>query len=276
MGVDAVVVTLCDRPYYDRMKTTIRDVRSRGRWTGSFVVITVGFTMDAMFRDFYEITEVQFPRIDTDALVRSIGEPFPGWDGREFTKRVQWEKLHVFDDYFRQWDRVVFLDAGLRILAPIERFLSLDSRGKILAHHDNGSPDAPHRGTKRFGEQLFFGPGDAHRSRFISEFGEPCLEAVDYFLNCFWIYDTEILNVCTKDQLIDLMNAYPIWKSNEMGVMNTLFHFRHKLWEPLPFVDKTTGKIWFEWSESTQPSLTGTWRDFCALKYPVTLRLTDP
>lgn len=268
-----VVVTLCDENYYEKAKMTIRDVRSRGEWMGDIVMITVGFSLDDNFRDFYRLTEKQFQRIDTTGLISQIRYPFHGGDGREFTKLVQWEKLHVFDSFFMGWDRVVFLDAGLRILDPLTHFLGLEYSGKILAHHDNGPLDAPRRGQKPFTVQLCIRDPDIGQ-KLVQEFGPEIMTSTDYFLNCFWIYDTRILQKFTKQDMIHVMNRYPIWKSNEMGVMNAFLHFRHHLWEPLPFRHASSGKILFEWSESTQDPI-GTWRDFCALKYPITLKPND-
>ena len=270
-----VVVTLTDVGYFDRARVTVRDVRSRGQWTGDLVVISVGFCLNEAFRDFYGIIEMQFPRIDTEPLVQKIGTPFPGGDGREFTKRVQWEKLHVFDPYFQKWDRVIFLDAGLRILAPLSVFQSLDWRGRFLAHHDNGALNAPRRGNKPFGLQLCV-RDDTTLDDLSETFPDDDMTtSQDYFLNCMWIYDTAILQrYQLKQEMMEIMDRFPIWKSNEMGVMNAILHFRHHLWTPFPLRDPILGKVLFEWSEMTQTP-PGTWRDYCALKYPVTLSLHD-
>ena len=51
-----VVVTITDAGYYHKAKRTIIDVRSRGKWTGDLVLITVGFDPNRNFCDFYNVT----------------------------------------------------------------------------------------------------------------------------------------------------------------------------------------------------------------------------
>ena len=44
-----VVVTLTDENYFNRAKRTILDVRTKGKWTGDIVLITVGFNPSKNF-----------------------------------------------------------------------------------------------------------------------------------------------------------------------------------------------------------------------------------
>ena len=88
-----------------------------------------------------------------------------------------------------------------------------------------------------------------------------------------WIYDTNILNLCNKTQLIEAMNKYTFCKTNEMGVMNLLFHFKYRLWNNLP-IKASNGKIMFDWSEVNQSYYTN-WREYCFVKYPVTINFED-
>jgi hypothetical protein len=92
-------------------------------------------------------------------------------------------------------------------------------------------------------------------------------------LNCMWIYDTNILRVCNKKQLIDAMNTYTLCRTNEMTVMNLLFHFKYHLWEPFP-IKTPSNKYLFEWCELNH-SFHTTWKDYCFIKYPISLRLHE-
>ncbi|MCJ7801050.1 MAG: hypothetical protein MUP82_01680 [Candidatus Marinimicrobia bacterium] len=103
------------------------------------------------------------------------------------------------------------------------------------------------------------------------EFGDHILTS-NYMLNCMWIYDTNILRLCDKAQLIEAMNTYPLCKTNEMGVMNIMFHFKYNLWERLP-IKASNSKILFDWSELNNPETK--WSDYCYIKYPVTIRFED-
>ena len=68
------------------------------------------------------------------------------------------------------------------------------------------------------------------------------------------------------------MNKYTFCKTNEMGIMNILFHFKYKLWEPLP-IKATNNKFLFDWCELNNSNTN--WRDYCYIKYPVTISFDD-
>ena len=94
-----------------------------------------------------------------------------------------------------------------------------------------------------------------------------------YFLNCIWIYDTSILEIVDKKELIRGMLEYPICKTNEMTLMNIYFHFKYHLWEEMP-VRTSKGKILFEWCETNNP-IASSWREYCCIKYPNTISFDD-
>jgi hypothetical protein len=255
-----------DSNYFNKAKRTVIDLRSKGNWFGDIVLITIDFHLNENFKQFYNVSEVQFDKIDKTNLLSKIGENgFSNSDKREITKLNQWEKLHVFDNYFTKWNRVVFLDAGLRVLDDVKYLLELDYKCKLLA-----PTDGKHGEYNEFKCQLSY---DNHEliEKVKTDFGEDMLKE-SYFLNCIWIYDTEILKLCNKNQLIEAMNEYTLCKTNEMGIMNLLFAFKYHLWEPFPF-KLDTGKILFDWCELNNPNTN--WTNYCYIKYPVTISFDD-
>jgi hypothetical protein len=153
------------------------------------------------------------------------------------------------------------LDAGLRVLDDVSYLLALDYKNKILAPRD---------GSNKFECQISYDNPEYIQS-LVSQFGDTILTS-EFMLNCIWIYDTSILNVCDKGQLIEAMNSYPFCRTNEMGIMNLLFHFKYHLWEPFP-IKTNNNKYLFDWCELNNP---GThWRDYCYIKYPVTISFED-
>jgi len=267
-SVDAptVFALVTDSKYFSKAKRTIIDLRSKGTWQGDIVLITIDFDLNANFKDFYNIIEAKFPQIDKSELLSKIGpNGFSNSDNREIHKLNQWEKLHIFDDYFTKWSRVVFLDAGLRILDNVSYLLEIDYKGKILAPKDG----------KLYNDQEFNCQLSYDRPELIdelkNEFGEDSLKQ-NYFLNCIWIYDTSILKICNKEQLIDAMNKYTFCRTNEMGVMNIILHLKHKLWARLP-IKASNGKILFDWCELNNSNTN--WREYCYIKYPVTISFED-
>jgi hypothetical protein len=263
-----VFTLITDRVYFYKAKRTIIDLRTRGTWSGEIVLITLGFSLNENFKDFYNVIETSFPSIDKTELLTKIGANgfTDTTDKREIHKLPQWEKLHVFDEYFSKWSRVVYLDAGLRVLDNVKYLLELDSTNRILAPRD-GKLHQPNE----FNCQLS-NDNPELITNMRDEFGEHIFKS-DYMLNCMWIYDTSILRLCDKAQLIEAMNTYTCCKTNEMGIMNILFHFKYNLWEPMP-VKSSNNKFLFDWCELNQTHKT-TWRDYCFMKYPVSISFDD-
>jgi hypothetical protein len=278
-SADTVVVLYTDAGYFSKARRTILDLRTRGQWGGEIVVITQpSFNLNEDFKLFYDITNIQFPLIDKTALVQKLPPAgFNGSDKRELHKLLQWEKFHVFDQYFKKWSRVIFVDAGMRILDSVAHLLDLNYKGKILAPNDAGFYD---RKDKIFRDQISFhdlGLIESLNNEFGFAYdpspacGIPKDRWLDshYFLNCIWVFDTSLLNIITKEVLIEYMYKYPLCRTNEMTIMNLIFHYKFKVWEAFPKRNKL-GKILFEWSESNHNFAT-TWRNFCYIKYPSTI-----
>lgn len=264
---DTVFTLVTDFSYFHKAKRTIIDLRSKGNWNGQIVLVTIDFNLNSNFKDFYNVIEAKFPQIDKSQLLSKIGnEGFVDTtDKREVTKLLQWEKLHIFDDYFSKWSRVVFLDAGLRVLDDVKYLLEIDYKNKLLAPKDGKLYE-----DQQFNCQLSYDKPQLIDS-LKSEFGDKILTS-NYMLNCIWIYDTNILKLCDKSQLIEAMNKYTFCKTNEMGIMNIMFHFKYNLWERLP-IKASNGKILFDWCEINNPNTN--WKDYCYIKYPVTISFND-
>lgn len=263
---DTTFVIVTDLNYLKKAKRTIIDLRSKGNWQKDIVLITIDFTLNNNFKDFYNVIEVKFNQIDKSELLNKIGENgFSNSDKREITKLNQWEKLHVFDDYFMKWKRVIFLDAGLRVLDDVKYLLELDYKNKILAPKDGRYND-----YNLFKCQLSYDNQDIIE-KVKTDFGENILNE-NYFLNCIWVYDTNILRLCDKNQMIEAMNTYTLCRTNEMGVMNLLLRFKYNLWEAFP-IKASSNKFLFDWCELNNSNTN--WSDYCYIKYPVTISFDD-
>lgn len=264
-----VFVTVTDQAYFKKAKRTIEDLRTRGEWRGDIVLICVDFLPSQTFLDFYRVEPFMVPHINVSHLIEQWKHhPIrPMADQRHTKKLAQWNKLYVFDVWFKQWSRVVFLDAGLRVLDSVHHLLEIPGwEGRFMAPDDTQPGD----NGNRFGIQLDLEANPPVTELIKDRFGEHILHE-KYFMNCIWMYDTSILDVCTRRDLESAMNQYPICLTNEMGIMNLLLAFRHRLWTPFP--EKTIdGKYLYGWCESNYKSGT-TWRDFCFIKYPITISM---
>lgn len=260
MSTAFVLVT--DQTYFYKAKRTILDLRTVGEWTGPIVLIAVDFQPSSTFCDFYKITIVQFPRIPMEPFLQKVRErplSIATHDRREYEKVTQWEKLHLFDEYFWRYDRIVYLDAGLRILENTRYLLDIPWERRFLAPDMTGG-----RIENSLHSQLELQNWPADLEQLKHEF--PGLLESGNFLNCMWIYDTRLR--IAKQEFVDLANRYPLWRQNEMPVMNIILHLKHRCWFALP-ERSTHGKRLFDWSEANHPGTT--WREYCCVKYATTI-----
>jgi hypothetical protein len=258
--MSTVFVTLCDQGYYPKARRTIDELRTRGQWRGDVVLVAVDFKPEPLPNVLvWEVTHV-----DTSNLVGQLKEhPLRQQaDNRHLGKLYQWDKLYAFHECFRRWERVVFLDAGLRVFDSVQPLLDLEWRGKFLAPDDAD----PYDNGNRFGVQLDFPANPAVAYKLLENFSEDILME-RYFLNCMFVYDTQLLNRTSMQEMVDMMNAYPICMCNEMGILNLVFTFKLRVWSAFP--QQVGSKYLFGWNESNYRERPD-WRSFHFVKYSST------
>lgn len=265
--VRTAFVLVTDQDYFHKATRTIMDIRGVGNWKGEIVIITLDFDLTEDYKHSFYVKEAKFPAIHKTDLLEKIGpNGFSNWDRRELNKTNQWEKFHVFDDYFRTWPRIVFVDAGLRVLDDVKYILELDYKGKFVAPIDGRFLN-----PNLFSTQISSDKPEPMEA-LVNDFGKEIMDST-FFLNCIWVYDTAILDIVSKKEMIEGMNKYPCCKTNEMAIMNLYIHFKYGLWTPF-CREASNGKILFDWCESNQTYNT-TWKDYCFIKYPRTLGIND-
>ena len=255
-----VFVTLCDQSYSSKAYRTIQELKTNGQWNGDIVLIAVDYSPDPI----PGVTIWNTSHIDTSNLVAQLHQhPLkPMDDNRHFAKLYQWDKLQVFKPYFQQWERVVFLDAGIRVFDSVQPLLDLDWRGKFLAPDDSD----PYDNGVRFRVQLDLNANPEILPKLFQEYPESILDE-HYFLNCMFLYDTALLHQVSFEEMEYAMNRYPICMCNEMGIMNLFMTFKLRVWEPLP--QKAQDKYLFGWSERNYRE-NPTWKNFHFIKYSFT------
>ena len=257
--MSTVFVTLSDQSYFPKAVQTIQELRDNGKWTGDIVLIAVDF--EPCLSDVIVYTTTH---INTDGLLESFRKypirPMP--DNRHFGKLYQWDKLQVFQSFFRRWERVVFLDAGIRVFDSVQPLLDLEWKGKLLAPDDSD----PYDNGNRFHVQLDMLANPVVTEQLLAEYSKEILEK-HYFINCIFIFDTALLDKVSYQEMEDSMNKYPICMCNEMGIMNLIFAYKLGVWCPFP--QRVGDKYLFGWCERNyreQPD----WRSFHFIKYSVT------
>lgn len=268
MGDTTAFITLSDANYLTKAYRTIKDLRGRGKWSGCIVLCCVDCTADPGFLETYSVKEYRLTHLNTDEHVARLKKnPIrPMADNRHFGKLTQWDKLQVFTPYFKQWDRIVFLDAGLRVLDSVDALLSLEWHGKLVAPNDVG----PYDNGNRFQCQVDLEANPDATCLFFEEFSTDILKEM-YFMNCMFLFDTELITDTTYTELLDYMEKFPIMLCNEMGTMNLYWTFVKKVWSMFP--EKINDKYLYQWSELCYTHPRPDWRSFYFLKYPATIRM---
>lgn len=254
---------MCDQSYFHRAQRTVSDLRLW--WDGDTVLIPIGFTPGREWCSDARVHVVDLAPLDYSELLAAYATfPITKGDGRHLTKLAQWQKLLVFHPHFAErWQRLLFLDAGMRVLGSLEDLLAVPWEGKVLVWDDH---------PKLLGGQLDLDANPKAATRLFADFGgQSAVLASRSFLNCMWVLDTSL----TSDgklftELCTAMNAYPICLCNEMTIMNLVLGVRHGVWDFLPRDrSPSSNKYLFDWSEANRPGTT--WRDYALIKYSSTM-----
>lgn len=261
--MSTVFVTLTDQSYFPKAIRTMQELMDAGEWKGDIVLIAVDFdpNPDQLQRN---VIVYRTTHINTNGLVESFRKnplrPMP--DNRHLGKLYQWDKFQVFKPFFRQWERVVFLDAGMRVFNPVQPLLDLEWKGRFLAPDDS----EPYDNGNRLQCQFDWDANPEVTERVFADFSRDILDKY-YFINCIFVFDTALLDRISYEEMEDAMNRYPICMCNEMGIMNLIFHCKLDVWTPFP--EKVGDKYLYGWSERNYKEHL-IWQNFHFVKYSVT------
>jgi hypothetical protein len=258
--MSTVFVTLSDASYFPKAKRTIRELQVHGKWKGDIVLLAVDFTPEPIAG----VRVRHISHVDTSILFEQWKtHPIQAMpDNRHYGKVYQWDKLQVFTPYFRQWERVVFLDAGLRVFDVVQPLLDLEWKNRMLAPDDAD----PYDNGSRFKRQLDLEANPDVTTKLLNTYGD-AMFTKRYFNNCIFVFDTDLLDRITYQELVTMMNEYPIFLCNETGLMNLAFNYKLGCWKAFP--QRVGTKYLFAWSENNYDERPD-WGEFHFIKYSIT------
>ncbi len=254
-----VIVLVSDNKYFNKAKRTIIDIRSKGEWNKDLVLITIDFDLNNNFKDFYNVIEVKLPYLNFKINEKLKNKCYENSDKREIEKINQWQKLNVFNPYFKKWDKVIFFDAGFRILDKIKYYDEIEFENYLVAPLDNNGIPL---------EKIFSQTYIEDYNQYIQDYGTKYFKE-GYLMNCMFLYDTKILNLFDFDDFINEVDKYTIWRLNEMSYMNFYFYIKLDIWKKMPefiYNDNGEKKVLYEWCEINRPGTN--WRYYVGIKYP--------
>jgi len=225
------VVFVCNKKYLPKFINTLHLLRTNGQYNGE-VLLIIGDDLkkqESELKNKYNIKVKCFPDIifDKEFINNFKTLNRPGhWVGKIF----QYHKFYLFDIYLKQWDYILYLDCGINILRPIQPILDSKKKNKLLAHND---AYPTYIGKWKLSIQF-----DNNHHLFKKLEKEYNLN-INYFQTTILLYDTNIINENTYNDLFKLANKYPISRTNDQGIIALFYTTINKKWEQLQIQDET-------------------------------------
>jgi hypothetical protein len=206
----------------------IKQVRVVGKYKGEILVITSLFTpailLKIILRDekikVFRFKRIKFSKSTNDTLnkINVLGKP-----NRNKTKKFQWHKFHLFDEKLKIWDQIFYIDINMKIHFDINPILELNPTNKLFARADSYPRYDHDLSSQFFKESIYYEKLNKNYD----------LSKKDYFQTGIMFYDTKIIKKDTKDNLIKLVEKFPLSTTNEQGIMNLHFGFDIKNYQEL-------------------------------------------
>lgn len=163
-----------------------------------------------------------FPK-ETDELMASLDRP-SHW----YPKKFQYHKFHLFNPFFKRWRRIFYMDCGITVFQPIQPLLDCWKENTVLAHSDT----YPYYEWKLHNQFVSLSP-------YIEELKQTYDLTVDYPQTTILLYDTNVIEDTTEQDLYNLMLRFPNSVTNDQGIMALYFTNVRKLWKQIPIGNDT-------------------------------------
>jgi hypothetical protein len=232
------------------------------RWFGKYrgdIVVIVGddlrAAMPAIAGSRLRVTPQYFPELDRSEALAMVKKA-PHTSEVVFSKPFQFHKVHIFDAFFKQWKKVLYVDTKMRVFNPIRPLLELDCENSLIAHSD-AFPDYTSTLESQFNTKDF--------PDLTKEIDALVPLESDYFQTTMILYDTAIISETTVQEMVNLSLKFLNSNTNEQAIIN-LWTQARKLWTKLP-TSPTEGKLLYDFCEREPLSA----RDYVFLKYPRTI-----
>ena len=234
-----VLVLLCDALYVTRTLDTIEACRSVGDWTDDIVVLvdTSVNLQDSLVSSRFQALGCEIRQVESQAPVdriQALWKPFEHSQNyaTAIKKLVQYCKFHIFDLWFKRWDYVFYIDAGMRIYGDLNRMKRACQDKGVFYAHSNGYPDYKEVGSIR---NQFESSLDMN---IMNEMDKEFTLDIDSFQSTTMIFHTGIIEANTIQDLYNILYKYPTAKCNDQGIFNLYFHCKKHIWKQLPLHDE--------------------------------------
>ena len=236
MSKHICVVFVCNKRYFKKFINTCKQLITNGKYNGNIcLIIGNDLNNDKLLKcDFIKDNNIlvkYFPNIQFSEDFYKINKKINSTlDNRHITKKFQWHKMHLFNTFFKQWDFIFYIDCGMHIFRDISPIIDQVSKNTLLAHSD-AYPNYEWKLHIQF---------DKTNIEYFTKLNNKYDMNTDYFQTGIMLYDTNIIEENTYDNLIELSHTFPISQTNEQGIMNLYFNCTKKIWKQLPLKNNET------------------------------------
>ncbi len=208
---DSVLVTLANRAFLDQAKQLFSSAYWNGGWKGDYLLLA--------HEDVPEEDLVWFRKKGIEVFMcRALTEkPIAGAKHPS----VVLDKFYLFTPYFKQWNRVIFLDADIIVRASIERLAN--PKDALLATSANGTSL-----RDEFIKQK------RENGRLFKELKKTYRLAGKAFNSGVMAFRTKIIREDAFDTLLNLYNRFG--GLNRYGEEATFNLYFYKNWDMLPML----------------------------------------
>lgn len=228
------VVFLCDKAYFSKFTYTCNQLLTNGKYTGP-ICLVVG---DDLYNDpLLECSFIQnnkiivkyFPNIRFSESFLDMQKKLVR-GSHWLAKQFQYHKLHLFDVFFRQWNYILYLDCGITIFRDIQPILDEVTENTLLAHSDS-YPIYDWKLRIQF---------DSTNLDYFPKLDSQYNLNIDYFQTTIMLYHTKIIEDDTYDNILRLLNDYPISITNDQGIIALYFTIIKPSFKQIKIHDENT------------------------------------
>ena len=229
MKSQTVIATVANFKYLRKnLSQFIYEIRNNGKFEGKILILTSIFTPTFLFASVLKDRNVQVIRFKTIKLTRTTNRILKNLNtgkepNRHNTKKFQWHKIHLFDKRLKKWKYIFYLDINMRIHFDINLILYEKPNDSFFARSDS-YPEY----NKTLSSQ--FDVGQPLYQKLSNKYD---LNISNYFQTGVMYFDTSIIKNNTKEEILDLIDKFPISITNEQGILNIYLIYIRNLYVEL-------------------------------------------
>jgi len=200
-----LIVTLADSNFIDQVKQLFSSVYFNAGWEGDYLLLACGLSEgDKLWFENKGIIVYSQPFL-SDSLL-----------GLKSYPPIVLSKFYLFKEYFKQWQKIIFLDADIIVSASLDNLLK------------RGGFNAPRAITIRLKDEFV---SDRTKNKVVRE--KYNLQRLAFNTGVL-VFDSEIIKSNTYEEIISLYNEFKdVYQFQEESALNLYFYNR---WRLLPMI----------------------------------------